>query len=50
MEKKASRTTAKSTAKPKASVRKMTVRDLEPKKGTEVKGMTASYTITMRTR
>ena len=42
MEKKATRTTAKATPKPKAGLRKMTVRDLEPKKGTEVKGMTNS--------
>ena len=48
MEKKAARTTAKTTAKPKAGVRKMTVRDLEPKKATEVKGMT--YSGVMRCR
>ena len=42
MEKKASRTTAKTAAKPKAGLRKMTVRDLEPKKATDVKGMTYS--------
>ncbi len=40
MEKKATRTTAKTSAKPKAGLRKMTVRDLEPKKATDVKGMT----------
>ena len=42
MEKKATRTTAKTAAKPKAGLRKMTVRDLEPKKATDVKGMTYS--------
>ena len=42
MEKKATRTTAKATPKPKAGLRKMTVRDLEPKKATDVKGMTYS--------
>ncbi len=42
MEKKSARTTAKTTAKPKAGLRKMTVRDLEPKKATDVKGMTYS--------
>ncbi len=46
MEKKAARTAAKTTAKPKAGLRKMTVRDLEPKKATEVKGMT--YTLGSR--
>ena len=42
MDKKTARTSAKTTPKPKAGVRKMTVRDLEPKKTTEVKGMTYS--------
>ena len=42
MEKKTTRTTAKTTPKPKAGLRKMTVRDLEPKKATDVKGMTYS--------
>ncbi len=42
MVKKATRTAARTTAKPKAGLRKMTVRDLEPKKGREVKGMTNS--------
>ena len=42
MEKKATRTTAKTTPKLKAGLRKMTVRDLEPKKATDVKGMTYS--------
>ncbi len=48
MEKKAARTTAKTTPKPKAGLRKMTVRDLEPKKTTDVKGMT--YSGVMRCR
>ena len=42
MDKKTTRSTAKTPAKPKAGVRKMTVRDLEPKKSTEIKGMTYS--------
>lgn len=42
MEKKSARASAKATAKPKAGLRKMTVRDLEPKKATDVKGMTYS--------
>ncbi len=46
MERKATRTTAKTSAKPKAGLRKMTVRDLEPKKATDVKGMT--YTLGSR--
>ncbi len=42
MDKKIARSAAKTPAKPKAGVRKMTVRDLEPKKTTDVKGMAYS--------
>jgi hypothetical protein len=38
MEKKQSRTTAKSTPKTKASLRKVTLRDLEPRKEQAIKG------------
>lgn len=42
MDKKTARTSTKTAAKPKAGLRKMTVRDLEPKKANDVKGMTYS--------
>ena len=38
MEKKQTRSNAKTPAKAKATLRKITVRDLAPKKGTEIKG------------
>ena len=50
MEKKQSRTTTKSTPKAKASLRKVTVRDLEPRKDQAVKGGTQGLTIGRRCR
>jgi hypothetical protein len=48
MEKKQTRSTAKTPAKAKATVRKITVRDLGPRKADEVKGGT--YSGVMRCR
>ncbi|MBK8594089.1 MAG: hypothetical protein IPP07_00275 [Holophagales bacterium] len=50
MEKKQTQTTAKSPAKAKLKLRKITVRDLETRKADEVKGGSASYTISQRCR
>ena len=50
MEKKQTRTTAKSPAKAKLKLRKVTVRDLETRKADEVKGGSDSYSVTRRCR
>lgn len=50
MEKKQSRTAARSPAKAKLNLRKITVRDLETRKADEVKGGSEFVTIRQRCR
>ena len=50
MEKKQARPAAKTPAKSKTAVRKVTVRDLEPRKESEIKGGSDSYSIGKRCR